>query len=65
MAEGIEALLSAGARPEITVAATYGLLLKGARENLSHESVRAVFVTDTVALKDKVWPQLQVNSVAP
>ena len=65
MAESIEALLSAGARPEITIAATHGLLLEGARENLSHESVREVFVTDTVALKDKDWSTLQVISVAP
>jgi ribose-phosphate pyrophosphokinase len=65
MAESIEALLSAGARPEITIAATHGLLLDGVRENLSHESVREVFVTDTVALKDKAWPQLRVISVAP
>jgi ribose-phosphate pyrophosphokinase len=27
--------------------------------------VREVFVTDTVALKDKNWTQLQVISVAP
>jgi ribose-phosphate pyrophosphokinase len=65
MAESIEALLSAGARPEITIAATHGLLLDGARENLSHESVREVFVTDTIALKDKDWPKLKVVSVAP
>jgi ribose-phosphate pyrophosphokinase len=65
MAESIEALLNAGARPEITIAATHGLLLDAARENLSHESIREVFVTDTVALKDKTWPQLRVISVAP
>jgi ribose-phosphate pyrophosphokinase len=65
MAESIEALLSAGARPEITIAATHGLLLDGARENLSHESVREVFITDTVALKDRDWPELQLISVAP
>jgi ribose-phosphate pyrophosphokinase len=65
MAESIEALLSAGARPEITIAATHGLLMDGARENLSHESVREVFVTDTVAPKDKAWPQLRVISIAP
>ncbi|MGH9883574.1 MAG: ribose-phosphate diphosphokinase, partial [Pyrinomonadaceae bacterium] len=47
MAESIEALLNAGACPEITIAATHGLLLDGAREHLSHESVREVFVTDT------------------
>jgi ribose-phosphate pyrophosphokinase len=65
MMEGIEALLSAGARPEITIAATHGLLLDRARENLSHESVREVFVTDTVPVRNKDWPQLRVVSVAP
>jgi ribose-phosphate pyrophosphokinase len=52
MAESIEALLSAGARPEITIAATHGLFLEAARTNLSHGSVREIFVTDTVALID-------------
>lgn len=65
MGESIEALLDAGARPEITVAATHGLLLDGARQNLSHEAVREVFVTDTVPIMNKDWPQLQVVSVAP
>jgi ribose-phosphate pyrophosphokinase len=65
MAESIEALLDAGASPEITIAATHGLLLNSAREHLSHESVREVFVTDTVAPKEKDWPQLQIVSVAP
>ena len=65
MAESIEALLKAGARPEITIAATHGLLLDGARENLSHKSVREVFVTDTVPVTNKDWPLLRVASVAP
>ncbi|MFL6208729.1 MAG: ribose-phosphate diphosphokinase [Pyrinomonadaceae bacterium] len=65
MAKSIEALLKAGARSEITIAATHGLLLEGARKHLSHESVRAVFVTDTVPVRHADWPQLQVVSVAP
>jgi ribose-phosphate pyrophosphokinase len=65
MAESIEALLDAGARPEITVAATHGLLLAGARENLDHEGVREVLVTDTVRAADEGWPKLRVVSVAP
>jgi ribose-phosphate pyrophosphokinase len=65
MGESIEALLRAGARPEITIAATHGLLLDGARENLSHESVREVFVTNTVAVIGKDGTQLRVVSVAP
>ena len=65
MGKSIEALLKAGARPEIIIAATHGLLLEGARENLSHEGVRAVFVTDTVPVRHADWSQLKVVSVAP
>jgi ribose-phosphate pyrophosphokinase len=65
IAESIEALLQARARPEITVAATHGLLLEGAREKLSHESVREVVVTDTVPIRTTDWPQLRVVPVAP
>jgi ribose-phosphate pyrophosphokinase len=65
IAESVEALVEAGARPEITVAATHGLLLRGARENLSHEAVREVFVTDTVRATEGDWGNLRVVSVAP
>ena len=65
LARSIEALLSAGARPDITIAATHGLFVAGARAKLSHESVRAIFVTDTVATQETDWPQLQVVSIAP
>lgn len=65
MRSSIEALLEAGARPEIIIAATHGLMLDGAREKLSHESVREVFVTNTVEVQDKDWLQLRVVSVAP
>ena len=65
MRSSIEALLEAGARPEIIIAATHGLMLKGAREKLNHESVRELFITDTVQVIDKDWSQLRVVSVAP
>ena len=65
VAESITALLAAGARPEITVAATHGLLVTGARENLSHPAVRQVLVTDTVCVPERDWPQLHVISIAP
>ena len=65
MAESIRALLAAGARPEIIVAATHGLLLLGARDKLDHPAVREVFVTDTVSVAEKDWPQLRVVSIAP
>jgi ribose-phosphate pyrophosphokinase len=65
IAESITALLRAGARPEITVAATHGLLVFGARQKLDHPSVREVFVTDTVAVAQRDWPKLHVTSIAP
>lgn len=65
IAESIEALLEAGARPEITVAATHGLFLDGARDKLTQKAVRAVFVTDTVPVRERDWSQLRVVSVAP
>jgi ribose-phosphate pyrophosphokinase len=63
--ESVEALLKVGARPEVMVAATHGLLLDGAVDKLSHEAMREVFVTDTVSMAGKGWPQLRVVSVGP
>jgi ribose-phosphate pyrophosphokinase len=65
IAEGVATLLEAGARPEITVAATHGLLLEGVRDRLDHPGIRAVFVTDSVAIPITHWPQLHVVSIAP
>jgi ribose-phosphate pyrophosphokinase len=64
IAESVGALLDSGARPEITVAATHGLLVEGAREHLTHEAVREVLVTDTVQIEVKDWANLRVISVA-
>jgi ribose-phosphate pyrophosphokinase len=64
-AKSVGALLEAGARPEITVAATHGLLLEGTRGKLSHDAVRELVVTDTVSLTERDWLQLRVASVAP
>lgn len=65
IARAIEALLKAGARPEITVAATHGVLVEGARAQLSHPALREILVTDTVAPHEEHWPELRVVSVAP
>ncbi|MDQ4078289.1 MAG: ribose-phosphate pyrophosphokinase [Chloroflexota bacterium] len=65
IARSIATLLEAGARHEITVAATHGLLLEGAREKLTHEAVREVVVTDTMPVEVEAWPHLRVVSVAP
>ena len=58
-------LLDAGASPPITVAATHGLFVKGAREMMAHESLQNIFVTDTIAPSIRDWPQLKVVSIAP
>lgn len=65
MAESIAVLLEAGARPEITIAATHGLLLPGARDKLRHAAVREVIVTDTVPVDTRGWSTLRVASIAP
>jgi ribose-phosphate pyrophosphokinase len=64
LVEAIEALLAAGARHDLTIAATHGLLLAGAREKLDHPAVRAVVVSDTVGVRVGDWPKLSVVTVA-
>jgi ribose-phosphate pyrophosphokinase len=64
IARAVEALLAAGARPEIVVAASHGLFVGEARAKLSHEAIWEVFVTDSVAA-DPSWPRLHVVPVAP
>ena len=57
----VEALLAAGARPEISIAATHGLFVGDARTKLNHEAISDVFVTDSVAI-DRPWPTLRIVS---
>ncbi|HZT42826.1 MAG TPA: ribose-phosphate pyrophosphokinase [Chthonomonadaceae bacterium] len=65
MAESVQALLEAGARPDIRLAATHGLLLGEARKKLSRNEVREIYVTDTVAVPYRDWPALRIVPVAP
>jgi ribose-phosphate pyrophosphokinase len=65
LAQSVTALLEAGARPEIIIAATHGLLLQGARDNLDDPAIREVLVTNTVSVTEQNWPQLRVISIAP
>lgn len=61
----VEALLRAGARPEITVVATHPLLVGPARERLSHQAIREVVVSDTLPVPaERRPPRLTVVSVA-
>jgi ribose-phosphate pyrophosphokinase len=61
----IVALLKSGARPDIRIAATHGVLVEGARAALSHPALSEIYVTDSVLSRHKDWPQLKVISVAP
>lgn len=63
--ESVEALLEAGALPQITVAATHGLLLEGAPEKLNREGILEVIISDTVANPGGDWEKLRVISIAP
>jgi ribose-phosphate pyrophosphokinase len=65
LASGIDALLKAGARPHVTIAATHGLLLPGSRQKLTQEAVNRVFITDTIAGAPTDWTSLKVVSIAP
>jgi ribose-phosphate pyrophosphokinase len=58
-------LVEMGARPDIVVAATHGLLLNGARATLTAAQIGDVFVTDTIDQRIDSWPRLHVVSVAP
>ncbi|MBE9166572.1 ribose-phosphate diphosphokinase [Pleurocapsales cyanobacterium LEGE 06147] len=59
----IETLLKAGAKPEITVAATHGLLVQNAKEKLSCQSLQQILITDTIPQQPQDWTQLQVVSL--
>jgi ribose-phosphate pyrophosphokinase len=60
----IDALLDAGAHPEIVIAATHALLLPGACEMLDVPGVREVVVTDTIP-PSVPWEKLRAVSIAP
>ena len=64
IAAGVTALLGAGARPEITVAATHGLFVGATAARLGHEAIREVLVTDSVAA-DRPCPRRRIVSIAP
>ena len=65
LASAIEALLKAGASPELTIAATHGLLVAGARQKIAQEAVKKILITDTVAGAPKDCPPLHIVSIAP
>jgi ribose-phosphate pyrophosphokinase len=65
IAAAVAALLRAGARPELFVAATHGLFVGDARARLSHPAIRGLFVTDSVPVTPTPWPERTVVCLAP
>ncbi|MDB4947596.1 MAG: prs 1 [Gemmatimonadetes bacterium] len=63
--ESVGALRDAGARPDFTVVATHGLLLRDAAARLAAAGVGTLVVTDTVPPAPSPPPGLHVVSVAP
>lgn len=63
IATAVRALLGAGARPEMYVAATHGLFVGGAAEQLEHPAIRRIWVCDTLPQQGK--PDRIVVPVAP
>ncbi|MDQ3938519.1 MAG: ribose-phosphate pyrophosphokinase [Chloroflexota bacterium] len=59
------ALVEAGARPDIRVAATHGLFMPGAAEALSHPSITEMCVTDTLPQPRDGSPKRIVVPIAP
>ena len=59
------AVLDAGARPELLVAATHGLLVDGAKQRLGGLPLQRFFTTDTVPTRSASSLPVEVVSVAP
>jgi ribose-phosphate pyrophosphokinase len=65
LVESATALREAGARPELFVAATHGLLLGTATDDLLRAGVREIYVTDSVAPRGPLHAAVRVVAVAP
>lgn len=65
--EAVESLLSAGARPDVRVAATHGVFAGKAAQRLAHPAIKQIVVTDTIETPPAVreaLPTLEVVSIA-
>jgi ribose-phosphate pyrophosphokinase len=61
----VAALLSAGCQPDLCVAATHGVLVGAALERLARLRIRALIVSDSLAIPTVDSPPLEVVSIAP
>lgn len=65
---GVDAMLAAGAAPDIRIAVTHGLLTGDAIRKLNRPEISELVITDTVPLapeKQAEMPNLKVISIAP
>ena len=63
--ETMRTLREAGARPEISVAATHGLFIEHVLDRLARAGVKIVFTTDTISQIGSNRLQMEVVSIAP
>jgi ribose-phosphate pyrophosphokinase len=62
----VQSLLDAGARPEVYVAVTHGVLAPTALRYLDHPAICQLIVTNTLPIpEEKHHPKLRVVSIAP
>jgi len=63
--EQLEALTEAGARPEIYLAITHGVLTPTALQRLERPEIRELLITDSIALTpERAHPKIRVCSIA-
>ncbi len=62
----LPALIEAGARPEIHLAITHGVLTPSALPRLDRPEIRELIITDTIELTpERTHPKIRVCSIAP
>ena len=63
--EAAEALLNAGAQPNLQVVATHPVFAGDAQERLKQPAIKRIVVADSIPLKKEVSPIVKVVSLAP
>ena len=61
--QAVDALIQAGARPEVTVVATHGIFAGDAVRLLSHPAISSIVITDTVPVNEAIRNELRTLHV--
>lgn len=61
----VDALIAAGAKGGVLVAATHPVFSGDVRKRLTHPAIRKIFVTDSIPVPPGTWPELKVVTLAP